>query len=253
MTLFQGYSSPFWITRKQVEKIGGTIKKQDDGKNVAYTPILFWKFPTKEEAEEGRRAFCRFYQVWNAEQVDGIEEAIEKASAGIITEPKDPIESCEALVADYPCAPAIRHGDSRAYYTPGEDRVSMPDIAAFESSEAYYRVLFHELAHSTGHRTRLERDGVANPAAFASHTYSEEELIAEMAAAMLAGFAGIGSPEADENSAAYLDHWLRKLKAEPNLLVSAGGAAQKAIDHIRNIKWATAEEKDEVKAKAKAA
>jgi antirestriction protein ArdC len=117
----------------------------------------------------------------------------------------------------------------------------MPDIAAFESSEAYYRVLFHELGHSTGHRNRLERDGVANPAAFASHAYSEEELIAEMTAAMLAGHAGIGSEEADENSAAYLDHWLRKLKAEPNLLVSAGGAAQKAVDHIRNIKWEAAE------------
>jgi antirestriction protein ArdC len=87
----------------------------------------------------------------------------------------------------------------------------------------------------------LERDGVANPASFASHAYSEEELIAEMAASMLAGFAGISSEEADENSAAYLDHWLRKLKAEPNLLVSAGGAAQKAIDHIRNIKWEVAD------------
>jgi antirestriction protein ArdC len=118
----------------------------------------------------------------------------------------------------------------------------MPDITAFESAEAYYRVLFHELGHSTGHRNRLERDGVANPAAFASHAYSEEELIAEMTAALLAGHAGIGSDEADENSAAYLDHWLRKLKAEPGLLVSAGGAAQKAVDHIRNIKWAKAEE-----------
>ena len=97
----------------------------------------------------------------------------------------------------------------------------MPDRSAFESSEAYYRVLFHELAHSTGHRTRLERDGVANPALFASHAYSEEELIAEMAASMLAGHAGISSPEADDNSAAYLDHWVRKLKAEPNLLVAA--------------------------------
>ena len=117
----------------------------------------------------------------------------------------------------------------------------MPNLEAFESSEAYYRVLFHELAHSTGHRNRLERDGVANPAAFASHEYSEEELIAEMGASILAGLAGISSEEADENSAAYLDHWLAKLKAEPNLLVAAGGAAQRAVDHIRNIKWAKAE------------
>jgi antirestriction protein ArdC len=242
MTLFQGYSSPFWITKKQVAKVGGTIPKDEDGKLVPYTPILFWKFPTKEEAEEGRRAFCRFYQVWNSEQVEGIDETVAKASEGVILEPKDPIAEADALVAGYPGAPEIGHGSSKAFYTPSSDKVSMPDIAAFESSEAYYRVLFHELGHSTGHRNRLERDGVANPAAFASHAYSEEELIAEMTAAMLAGHAGIGSDEADENTAAYLDHWLRKLKAEPNLLVSAGGAAQKAVDHIRNIKWAKAEE-----------
>ena len=250
LTMFQGYASPFWITRKQVAKIGGTIKLGEDGKNVAYTPILFWKFPTKEEADEGRRAFCRFYQVWNTEQVNGIEEAVAKAFAGVVAEPKNPIEEAEALVAGYPGAPDIRHGDARAYYTPGTDTVSMPNLDAFETSEAYYRVLFHELGHSTGHRTRLERDGVANPATFASHAYSEEELIAEMTAAMLAGYAGISSEEADENTAAYLDHWLRKLKAEPNLLVTAGGAAQKAVDYIRNIKWEKAETSEEAKAKA---
>ena len=247
MTMFQGYASPFWITRKQVAKVGGTIKLGEDGKNVAYTPILFWKFPTKEEADEGRRAFCRFYQVWNSEQVDGIEETVAKAFEGVTLEHKDPIAEADALVAGYPGAPEIGHGSSKAFYVPSEDRVSMPDIAAFESSEAYYRVLFHELGHSTGHRNRLERDGVANPAAFASHAYSEEELIAEMTAALLAGHAGIASEEADDNSAAYLDHWLRKLKAEPNLLVSAGGAAQKAVDHIRNIKWEKAEATPEVK------
>jgi antirestriction protein ArdC len=242
MTLFQGYSSPFWITRKQVAKVGGTIKLEEDGKAVPYTPILFWKFPTKEEEEEGRRAFCRFYQVWNVEQVNGINLKVEEAFAGMPNaEPKEPIAEAEALVEGYVGAPGITHGSPKACYVPSSDEVRMPDITAFESAEAYYRVLFHELGHSTGHRTRLERDGVANPASFASHAYSEEELIAEMTAAMLAGHAGIGSDEADENSAAYLDHWLRKLKAEPNLLVSAGGAAQKAVDHIRNIKWATAE------------
>ena len=254
MTLFQGYESPFWITRNQVKAAGGSIKKLTDGSTVIdregnevaasepYTPILFWKFPTKEEADEGRRAFCRFYSVWNCEQVNGINLLVEEAFAGISTETKEPIEEAEALVAGYPGAPEIRHGDARAYYTPGDDRISMPDITAFEDAEAYYRVLFHELTHSTGHRNRLDREGVANHAKFNSHAYSEEELIAEMGASMLAGFAGIGSEEADENSAAYLDHWLAKLKADPNILVTAGGAAQKAIDHIRNIKWEKAED-----------
>ena len=262
MTLFQGYASPFWITRAQVKKAGGTIKRLTDGTTMIdregnevaafepYTPIIFWKFPTKEEEEEeGRRAFCRFYQVWNCEQVNGINHLVEEAFAGVSTsEPKEPIEAAELLVAGYPGAPEIAHGDSKCRYIPSKDRVSMPDITAFEDAEGYYRALFHELTHSTGHLSRLERDGIANHAAFASHEYSEEELIAEMGASLLSGFAGIGSEEADENSAAYLDFWLKKLKADPNLLVSAGGAAQKAIDHIRNIKWEKAEPaKPEVK------
>ena len=248
MTLFQGYASPFWLTRKQAEKLGGTIKKRP-GETVTlrngdvipasepYTPIVFWNFPDEEQKKAGRGAFVRFYQVWNTEQVDGIEEPVAKALGDIEQTHKDPIAEGEALVKGYAGGPVISNGSSRAFYTPGTDQVTMPEMQAFESAESYYRVLFHELTHSTGHRTRLERDGVANPAAFASHAYSEEELIAEMGASMLAGFAGIGSEAADENSAAYLDHWLRKLRAEPKMLMAAGGAAQKAIDHIRGIKW----------------
>ena len=113
----------------------------------------------------------------------------------------------------------------------------MPEMQAFESAEAYYRALFHELVHSTGHRNRLERDGIANPARFASHEYSEEELIAEMGASMLAGFSGIATPEADDNAAAYLHFWLKKLRAEPKLLEMSGRAAQKGVDLIRGTQW----------------
>ena len=66
-----------------------------------------------------------------------------------------------------------------------------------------------------------------NPVKYASHEYAAEELVAEMSAAMLAGFAGIASPEADDNSAAYLDFWLNKLQKDPKLLMAAGGQAQK--------------------------
>jgi antirestriction protein ArdC len=72
---------------------------------------------------------------------------------------------------------------------------------------------------------------------FASHEYSAEELVAEMTAAMLAGHAGIATAELDENAAAYLDHWLKVLKAEPELLVTAGGSAQKAADRIMGVTW----------------
>lgn len=237
MTAIQGFGSPFWATRKQIKEAGGTIKKQADGKNVPYTPIILWVFPTPEQKAAGRFPFVKFYQVWNVEQTEGLEalaaSKLEKAEG----EPVNPIEAAQAIVDGFHGKPDIRHGDSRAYYTPGTDTISMPDMQAFESAEAYYSTLFHELAHSTGHRTRLNRDGVVNVARFASHDYSEEELIAEMSAGMVAGHAGIDTPETVENSAAYLDHWLTKLKREPKMLTKAGGEAQKAADLIRGIKW----------------
>ena len=237
MTAIQGYASPFWTTKKQCEEMGGEINRQDDGKFVPYTPILFWCFPTPEEKEAGRFPFVRFYQLWNVEQTTGLEE---KAAAKLEASegpPVNPIEAAQAIVDGWHGCPPIKYGDPRAFYTPGTDRITMPDMQAFASAEAFYSTLFHEMAHSTGHRTRLDRDGVANVARFASHDYSEEELIAEMSAGILCGHAGIDTDETVDNSASYLDHWLKKLKREPGMLSASGGAAQKAVDMIRGIKW----------------
>jgi antirestriction protein ArdC len=253
MTLCQGYASPFWLTRKQIKKLGGTIRKLDDGSTVKlkngteipasepYTPIIFWWFPTAEQKAEGRFAFMKFYQVWNTEQVDGIEEAVAAAMPELSGDPVNPIEEAQALVDGWHGAPELHTGGGKCAYNPASDKVAMPPMNTFEDAEAYYRALYHELGHATGHRNRLARDGVCNPIRFGSHDYSEEELVAEMAASMLAGFAGIGSEEADENSAAYLDHWLKVLKAEPDMLAHAGGAAQKAVDLIRGISWEKAD------------
>lgn len=236
MCAIQGYGSPFWATKKQIAKLGGEINRQDDGKLVPYTPILFWNFPDAEQKAAGRFPFCKFYQVWNVEQTTGLEELAASKLESCGGAPVNPIAEAQAIVDGYH-GPTIRHGNSQAYYTPSTDTVSMPDMQAFENAEAFYSTLFHELAHSTGHRTRLGRDGVVNPVRFASHDYSEEELIAEMTAGMLTGLAGIDTPETVENSAAYLDHWLAKLKREPSWLASAGGQAQKAADLIRGITW----------------
>ena len=206
MTAVQGFGSPFWATRRQIESEGGEIKRQDDGKLVGYTPIIFWNFPTPEEKEAGRFPFVQFYQVWNIEQTTGLEamaEAkLEKFEGSVV----NPIEEAQSIVDGWHGKPPISFGSARACYNPLNDSISMPDLQAFENAEAFYHTLYHELAHSTGHRKRLDRDGVANPVRFNSHDYSEEELIAEMTAGMLAAHAGIDSEEADANSAAYLDH-----------------------------------------------
>jgi len=237
MTAIQGFASPFWATRKQVAKLGGEIKRQDDGKLVPYCPILFWSFPTPEQKADGRFPFVKFYQVWNVEQTTGLEALAASKLEGEAGPPVNPIEAAQAIVDGWFGCPDIGYGDSRAFYDPSADRITMPDMQAFASAEAFYSTLFHEMAHSTGHRKRLARDGVVNPVRFASHDYSEEELVAEMSAGMLAGYSGIDIPEVVENSAAYLDHWLAKLKREPGWLAASGGMAQKAVDMIRGITW----------------
>ena len=237
ITAIQGYSSPLWVTNKQAIELGGSINRTDDGKLVAYTPIVFWYWPTDEERARGRFPSSRYSQVFNVEQTTGLEAHVARNMEAVGGDPINPIGEAQAMVDGWHGCPEINHGNARAYYTPGTDRITMPDMQAFRDAESYYRVLFHEMGHATGHRTRLARDGVVNPIRFASHDYSEEELVAEMTCGMLASHTGIASEKGDANSAAYLDTWLAKLKREPDWLVAAGGQAQKAADLIRGIKW----------------
>src|SRR5437899_4812018 len=109
----------------------------------------------------------------------------------------------------------------------------MPSKSLFASAEEFYSTLFHELTHSTGHASRVGRDGIEDIASFGSDSYSREELIAEMGAAMLCGVTGI-APATLSNSASYLQSWIDRLRGDSKLLVSAASAAQKAADYIRN-------------------
>jgi antirestriction protein ArdC len=106
----------------------------------------------------------------------------------------------------------------------------MPPQKYFDDSEAYYSVMFHELAHSTGHEKRLNRKHNEE-----RDEYAQEELVAEMAASMLCGEVGI-EKKTIERSAAYLDHWLERLKGDKRLIVYAASKAQKAVDYIKNEK-----------------
>lgn len=107
----------------------------------------------------------------------------------------------------------------------------MPRPERFVDRETYYSVLFHELAHSTGHSSRLDRKAGGKPAPFGSPNYAKEELVAEFAAAGLSALVGI-APATVENSAAYIAGWLKALNSDKKLAVHAAGAGQKAVDWI---------------------
>lgn len=181
-----------------------------------------------------RIPFLRYYNVFNVAQCDGIELPSEETI--LSPEPRpSPIETAEAIVQGMPKRPEIRTGLDRAFYQPAADFVGMPSVEQFKSGEEYYSTLFHELTHATGHKSRLNRKGVAdsegNWSAFGSEPYSKEELCAEMGAAFLCGEAGIVERTV-ENSASYIASWLQRLKNDSKLVVTAAAQAQKAADYI---------------------
>ena len=106
----------------------------------------------------------------------------------------------------------------------------MPALAAFDSSGEYHSTLFHELAHSTGHASRLNREFLETPARFGSEVYSREELVAEFGAAFLCDHAGIDTTI--DNSTAYIAGWSRALRSDKKLVITAASQGQKAADYI---------------------
>jgi antirestriction protein ArdC len=231
-----GYASPYWLTYKQALDIGGHVKKGEHGAQV-----VFWKWlDTKEEVQEGEEdrkhaPIARLYTVFNAQQCE-LPERLQSLVAPSLTTGNDTarqITACEEILAHIPHPPAIQQREARAYYSPGRDMVNMPEQRLFPKLEHYYSVLFHELTHSTGHRSRLNRDTLNDLLAFGDTNYSKEELVAEMGAAYLCRVAGIANETLD-NSAAYIQGWLGKLRTDKRLLIHAAAQAQKAADWILN-------------------
>jgi antirestriction protein ArdC len=142
----------------------------------------------------------------------------------------------DSIVQDYITREGIAlhySAQNRAFYCSTDDSITMPTKEQFQDQARRYRVLFHEMTHSTGHAHRLAREGITEHHRFGDQTYSREELVAEMGAAMLHSLAGLGTMAMVQNSAAYIQSWLQAFRnAEPSLITKAANAAQKAADYI---------------------
>src|ERR1039457_6160508 len=216
------YESPCWLTFRQALQLGGSVRKGEKS-----CPVVFWKQLTIEDKASGESEkipLLRIYHVFNAAQCDGLSTEPVPAIGTGVSKP-------EEIVAQMPQPPVIKHGMSCAYYSPQEDCVGMPYGERFERTEAYFAAIYHELVHSTGHEKRLNRAALTEKGGFGSDPYCKEELVAEMGAAFLCGQAGIGGRTID-NSAAYIEGWLGKLRDDRTLMVSAAAQAQKAADFI---------------------
>jgi antirestriction protein ArdC len=226
----QGYGSRYWLTFNQANKLGGHIRKGEKSSIVTFWNIGDEKIVQDADGNtrKSKPFLLRYYRVFNVEQTDGIAD---KLGLGNAAPRVASIEQCEAIVKGMPNVPAMQQ-DARAWYRPSTDTVGMPARGLFNSPEAYYSTLFHELTHSTGHASRVGREGIEQLNTFGSESYSKEELVAEMGAAMLCGLTGV-APQTLENSAAYLQSWLGVLKSDSRMVVSAASQAQKAADYIQ--------------------
>jgi len=229
------YSYPLFGTFNQISEAGGRVKEGEKS-----FPVVFWKETeqvkvkvTDKNGEESiydsKRRFTPYYSnVFNLDQTEGID--IQKYAS--IFQPKinHPLETCENIINNMPNAPRIFHDQPRAFYSPLYDKVNVPKITCFDGSEEYYATTFHELAHSTGHSSRLNRFD-SDSTVFGSQSYSYEELVAEMAATLLCGYCGI--EQTVQNSVSYLTGWAKFLKEErKSTLFGAATKAQAAADYI---------------------
>ena len=140
------------------------------------------------------------------------------------------IPAAEMIVSGMTNPPAVTHGRSRASYSPKDDEISMPSRESFQSDESYFAVLFHELTHSTGAKSRLDRP-LESRSYQGGESYGKEELIAELGASFLCSQARISSVTED-GSASYLAEWIKVLKGNPKMILQASGPALKASRYI---------------------
>lgn len=219
------------------ELFRGGVRKGEHG-----TSIILWKpvkrkpKPGEDESLDDGYLLLKSYSVFNVEQCDDMPPLPEARE-------HEPIERAEEIANGF-VGPTVDFGGDRAAYSPSLDFVKIPIPENFESGEAFYSTLFHELIHSTGHESRLNR---LESTQFGSGPYAKEELVAEMGAAMLCGMAEIDNLD---QSASYVSGWLERLQNDPKLVVQAAALANKAADLILGEKFDSQDPENVVEAVA---
>ena len=223
-----------WVTFKQAQDRGGTVRLGEHGRKV----VFFSMVPSKDKdgKETGEvHPMITWSTVFKISQCDNIEQKYH-TDAGMLYD-FDQDKSAEEVWIEYTDRESIKvthkHGD-RAYYNPKSDTVTMPLPEQFQNNAEYYSTLFHELVHSTGHPNRLNR--ITGNAAFGNDEYSCEELVAEIGSASIMATLGIENHLTFRNSAAYIQNWLKALRNDKRMIVTASARAEKAIKLILGIK-----------------
>jgi antirestriction protein ArdC len=218
-----GHSSPFWMTYRQAQLLGGQVRKGERG-----TVAIFYRTYQAGDADEGdeaegprTRRVLKSFSIFNACQIDGLPERF-------FPEPRPlppPSERDNALERFFAAIPArIRHRGAEAFYSPILDQVTMPEPGLFRNLDHYRATLAHELSHWTGHESRLARQMGGR---FGSEAYAMEELVAELSSAILGAELGLPVEHLDHH-ASYLASWLKVLKADSRAILTVAAKAEEA-------------------------
>lgn len=225
-----------YLTYNECQKEGGHIRKGEKA-----SMVVFWKWIDKTDdndekviGADGKHEqvpYLRYYNVFHIDQCEGITARYAQQPTATF----NPDVDAENLIADYVRTQHItlthQVGD-RAFYQPSTDSVVLPLKEQFTETAEYYSTAFHELTHSTGHTSRLNR--LSKQAFFGSSEYSKEELVAEIGAAALVNYVGLETPSSFKNNVAYIQNWLTALRNDKKCIVSAAGKAEKAVAFILN-------------------
>ena len=233
-----------YITFDQCRKQGGKVKKGAKSKFVVFWKVLFIerkdKFGNLVKDNEGNTVedpvpVLRYFNVFHIDDCEGIKPKFDKPLPSTHAEP---LEAAEAALKGYVTRSNVRlinRKPDRAFYDLMSDKIVLPLMEQFTDSAEYYSTAFHEATHSTGHKSRLNRfsENLADNI-FGSESYSKEELVAEIGAACILNTLGIETKSTFRNSAGYIQNWLRALRNDKRLIVSAASRAEKAVKMILN-------------------
>jgi antirestriction protein ArdC len=221
-----GYSSQRWLTFRQAQALGGSVRKGEKGTTVCYADRFTPKGEDARAADEEREArtvaFLKRFTVFNIDQCDGLPEESTAPTAPLPE--REAIPRAEALMEV--CGASIRIGGDHAFYAPVLDTVQLPPQHAFRDQINYYRTALHELGHWTGHPSRLDRHQTGR---YGSSAYAREELVAELCAAFSCASLGI---RPTVRHADYVACWLDVLREDARAIFRAASQASKAADFL---------------------
>jgi antirestriction protein ArdC len=224
----RGRPTPRFLTFKQAIDTGGNVRKGEHGTKVYFVKQLRVRdTDAGEEADEKIIPMMREYTVFNVAQCKNLPECLVSGKPARIRNPGTRDDFADDFLRS--TRADIREGHGEAYYAPGGDFISLPFFEAFKGADHFYNTAFHELAHWTGHKSRLDRDLTHR---FGERAYAAEELVAELGAAFLCAEFGF---DGDVRNAGYIASWIEPLKADKRAFFTACNRASKAAEYLRGL------------------